>query len=332
MNDLTKPSLFQGRVFKKLLGHYEVHQNGRVVDCEISNLLRKNLIYPTADPNSIRPKVIEVKAIEHTDPIAVGDRVEFIAAGEETGIIVRVLERENKLTRRTAVPMPGAHPFEQVIVANADQALPVFAAAQPPPKWNLLDRYLVSVEAAELTGIIVITKMDLLTDQKRQLLDDDLAIYERAGYKVIRTSVVSGEGLRQINDVLMNHTSVLMGKSGVGKSSLLNAIQPDLGLRVNRVNEKTGKGKHTTTHLEMFSLDFGGQIVDTPGMREFGMWEVDGSDLVFLFPEMRSYVGKCRFGLDCRHLREPGCAIRKAVEIGKVHPMRYQSYLRLRED
>jgi ribosome biogenesis GTPase len=332
MDKTTNPVIIQGKVFKKLLGHYEVHQNGRLFQCEISSKLRKVLVYPTADPHSLRHIVRDVKEIEHTDPIAIGDRVEFIETEDGRGIIIQVLERDKKLTRRSALPSPGSHPFEQVIVANADQALPVFSAAQPPPKWNLLDRYLVSAEAAYLASMIIITKMDLLNADRRRALEKELLVYEKAGYHSIKTSVVTGEGLLECIDILRDRTSVLMGKSGVGKSSLLNALQPGLGLKVNEISEKTGKGKHTTTHLEMFSLEFGGQIVDTPGMREFGLWEIDGTDLALLFPEMRPYLGTCRYGLDCRHNNEPGCALKKAVEKGDIHPRRYQSYLRLRED
>jgi ribosome biogenesis GTPase len=295
-----------------------------------------------------------VKSLEHNDPIAVGDSVRYLVTGESSGLIIEVLPRRSRLTRRSAVPMPGANPFEQVIVANLDQVVPVFAAAQPAPKWGLLDRYLVSAEASGLPALICITKIDLAARRDGMLepeLTDALQTYRDIGYPVVVTSAVTGEGLAELQAALQGRFSALLGKSGVGKTSLLNALQPGLGLRVNAVSQHTGKGKHTTTHLEMFSLndqsimmrdsvsipDSDAQnentlIVDTPGIREFGIWEIEGDDLALYFPEMRPLVGRCRFGLDCRHDEEPGCAIRQAVTAGKISPYRYRSYLVLMEE
>jgi ribosome biogenesis GTPase len=273
-----------------------------------------------------------VKILDNIDPVAVGDRVQYLDAHDGTGMIVQILPRRSKLTRRSAVPMPTAHPFEQVIVANLDQVVAVFAAAYPTPKWNLLDRYLVSAESLDLSSLICITKIDLLGEEGLADLLTVAQEYRRIGYRVILTSVVSQTGMNEIEQALQAKASVLVGKSGVGKSSLLNAIEPGLGLRVNEVNQATGKGKHTTTHMEMFALQGGGTIIDTPGVREFGLWEIEGADLALYFPEMRAAVGKCRFGLDCQHENEPGCAIRKAVETGHVSPRRYQSYLTLKAE
>jgi len=166
---------------------------------------------------------------------------------------------------------------------------------------------------------------------------DAVGTYRRIGYPVVLTSTITGEGLDELRAALNGRFSALLGKSGVGKTSLLNALQPGLGLRVNQVNERTGKGKHTTTALEMFPLAGedgakAGAIVDTPGIREFGLWDVDGDDLAQYFPEMRPFVGRCRFGLDCRHDEEPGCAIRKAVTAGQVSPYRYRSLRVLMEE
>ena len=147
---------------------------------------------------------------------------------------------------------------------------------------------------------------------------------------MILTSAVTGEGLTRLEWALRGKVSVLVGKSGVGKTSLLNALQPGLGLRVGQVSRESGKGRHTTAHLEMFPLAIGGAVIDTPGMREFGLWVVDGDDLALRFPEMRPYVGRCKFGLDCQHDEEPGCALRKAVMAGEVSPRRYRSYMRLK--
>jgi len=316
-----------GVVFRKMLGHYTVHANGRELDCELSSLIHKQLIYPTADPTSLRHRVQDVREIEHVDPIAIGDRVRFTDAGNDRGMITEVLPRLSKLSR--PAPVPGQRVFEQVIVSNADLVMPVFAATAPPPKWGLLDRYLVTAEAAELPVLIVITKLDLANGNNK--LDADLDVYRRIGYLIHKVSAYTGEGVEELKQILQGKTSVLIGKSGVGKTSLLNAIQPGLGLRVKEVSQgELGKGRHTTTHLEMFNLDSGGSIVDTPGMREFGLWNITPAELAHLFPEMSDHVGKCKFGMSCQHDREPGCAIRKAVMDGEVSPHRYKSYMNLR--
>ncbi|MGE5378684.1 MAG: ribosome small subunit-dependent GTPase A, partial [Bacteroidota bacterium] len=250
-------------------------------------------------------------------------------AGQGRGVIVEILPRFSRLSR--PAPISGQRVFEQVIVANADQVVPIFAVASPTPKWGLLDRYLVAAEAAGLPSLIVITKLDLAG--KNPQLDEDLEIYRRVGYPIQMVSSASGEGIEEIKSAFQGKTSVLVGKSGVGKTSLLNAIQPGLGLRVKAVSRgETGKGRHTTTHYEMFELDLGGRLVDTPGMREFGLWDIQADELASLFPEMEKHVGQCKFGLSCSHDREPGCAVRKAVMAGTISPYRYQSYMRLREE
>jgi len=318
-----------GVVFRKTLGHYTVHINGRELDCTLSSLIHKNLIYSTADPTSMRTRVQDVREVEHADPVAIGDRVHYVDAGQGRGVIVEVLPRLTRLSR--PAPVPGQRLFEQVIVSNADQVIPIFASASPTPKWGLLDRYLVAAEAAGLPSLIVITKLDLAW--KNPQLEADLEIYRRIGYPIQQVSSATGEGVEELKSALRGKTSVLVGKSGVGKTSLLNALQPGLGLRVKEVSSgEIGKGRHTTTHYEMFELDFGGRLVDTPGMREFGLWNIDADELASLFPEMQSYVGQCKFGLSCSHDREPGCAIRKAVMAGIISPYRYQSYMRLREE
>jgi len=334
-----------GVVFRKTLGHYTVQRlrSGRDIDCVLSSLIHKQLIYPTADPTSLRHAVQEVREVNHVDPVAIGDRVRFNEAGDDrsvtplaskhskegSGVIVEILPRGSKLSR--PAPVPGARLFEQVIVANADLVLPVFSVASPIPKWGLLDRYLVSAEAAELPSLIVINKLDLAS--KNPGFSEEIEVYRRIGYPVLLVSAATGQGITELKQALQGKLSVLVGKSGVGKTSLLNAIQPGLGQRVRAVSQgEVGKGLHTTTHFEMFTLDGGGALVDTPGIREFGLWDIAAEELAYLFPEMQDFVGRCRFGLSCRHDREPGCAVRKAVVAGTVSPYRYQSYMRLREE
>lgn len=267
----------------------------------------------------------------HADPIAIGDVVRWIETGDNSGQITEVLPRHNQLVRRSAVPMPTAHAHEQIIAANVDQVVTVIAAASPRPAWNLLDRYLVSAESAEIPALICITKMDLVEGRSEgEEIRAVVAEYHAIGYPVVLTSVVTGQGLNDLKAMLCDRLSVFVGKSGVGKTSLLNALEPGLGLRVQETNQRTGKGRHTTTHFEVFSLAGGGAIMDTPGIREFGLWDVEQHDLALFFPEMRPFVGTCKFGLDCRHDQEPGCAIRKAVSTGAISPYRYQSYLKLK--
>jgi ribosome biogenesis GTPase len=321
-------------VYKKTIGNYVVHANGTAVTCELSNRIRKQLIYPTADPGSLHHRVQKVIELEHMDPLAVGDEVRYILADGNKGLIVELLPRRNKLTRRSAVPKPlhhGAHPFEHIIVTNVDQVIPVIAAAQPDPKWSLLDRYLAASEEGNIPALVCITKMDLVSGHD-EMLQEALAEYRKIGYGAVLTSTFSGEGIDELRQALRGRITVLVGKSGVGKTALLNTLQPGLGLRVKEVNQVTGKGRHTTTNLEMFPLEGGGAIIDTPGTREFGLWETQGYDLALLFPEMKPLVGKCKFGLDCQHDEEPGCAIRLAVTAGKIHPSRYKSLMILKKD
>jgi ribosome biogenesis GTPase len=223
------------------------------------------------------------------------------------------------------------HTHEQVIAANVDQIMPVFSIASPIPKWGLLDRYLAAAEAAEVPALICVTKTDLQSPVSE--LQKSITEYQQIGYPIIQVSALTGEGIPKLKALLQGRVTVLVGKSGVGKTSLLNAIQPRLGLRVREVARGAkGKGRHTTTHLEMFSLAFGGAVIDTPGIREFGLWDIYADELAWCFPEMRPLIGACKFGLDCHHDEEPGCAVRKAVMAGAISPRRYRSYMRLMEE
>ncbi len=311
-----------GTVLRKTIGHYGVLAEGRTIVCTLSSRLRKQLIYPTADPGSRHHRVEAVLDVPVVDPVAVGDRVEFMPAPEDTGMIVAVLPRRNKLTRRAA----GAKPLEQVIAANVDQVVAVMSAARPAPKWELLDRYLAAAEAVGMPAVACITKIDLAGAHE---FEAELDNYRGIGYPVLLNSATTGAGIDEVRAALRGRVSVLVGKSGVGKTTLLNALEPGLGLRVNAVSDATDKGRHTTTHLEMFMLEMGGSIVDTPGMREFGLWDVSADELAGAFPEMRPFLGRCRFGASCAHDGEPGCAIRGAVAAGHITERRYRSYLRM---
>ena len=310
-----------GTVFRKTVGRYWVDVDGQTVVCGISSRLRKVLVYPISDPNSMHPRVQYVDEIKVVDPVAIGDFVGFVDAEDGMGLITEVHERKNALARRAA----GKKALEQVVVANVDQVVTVFAAAQPAPKWELLDRYLAATEAAGLPALVCITKCDLVD---RTRLDPELDNYRRIGYSVIATSVVTGEGVAEIKRTFAESVSVLTGASGVGKSSLLNAIQPGLALRIASVSDAVQKGRHTTVTAQLVPLDCGGYVADTPGLRELGLWGIEPEQLEWCFPEFRPYLGTCKYGNSCTHVHEPGCAVLAAVG-EEISPERYESYRRM---
>lgn len=262
------------------------------------------------------------------DRVVAGDRVQVARHADGSATIEAVEERRSELARRA--PGKGAR-RAKVIVANVDRVVIVVAAAQPEPRLRMLDRFLVLAEANDLPATIVVNKVDLVgPDEARRRF----AIYEAAGYPVIYTSTVDGTGIDVLRERLCGETSVLTGPSGVGKSSLLNAVEPGLGLRTAEISAAVGKGRHTTVTAELIPLRCGGYVADTPGLRELGLWGVDREKLDAYFPEFRPYLGECRFGHGCSHIHEPGCAVREAVEAGEIPAERYESYrtLRLEEE
>jgi ribosome biogenesis GTPase / thiamine phosphate phosphatase len=265
-----------------------------------------------------------------TDLAAIGDRVE-ISLQEAGGMIetvaprVRVLSRQapGRGGRGSARQDPGA---EQVLVANPDQVALVFACAQPAPHLRMLDRFLVMAEANKLPAIICANKIDLVPPRAAR---DLFELYRTLGYAVVYTSAATGQGVDELRQLLHGKISVLSGPSGVGKSSLLNALQPGLGLQARAVSEATFKGRHTTVYSELLPLADGGYVADTPGIRSLGLWDVEPEELDGYFVDIKPFVGSCEFG-DCTHLTEPGCAVCRAVENGQIAPSRYESYRRLR--
>jgi ribosome biogenesis GTPase len=257
------------------------------------------------------------------DPPAVGDWVRVEKAGGAY-VIREVLPRKSSLARRAA----GAAAQKQVLIANVDQVIVVFAAARPDPNPAMLDRFLVVAEEDELDSHIVVNKIDLVDlDGIRPLFEP----YARAGYPLHYTSAKTGEGLDELRQALDGRASVFAGPSGAGKSSLLNALYPGLDLKVGQVSAAYGKGRHTTVGGYLIRLAGGASVADTAGLRELGLWMIPPSDLPHAFPEFRPHLGECRFG-DCAHLKEPDCAVREAVETGEISPARYESYVKLREE
>lgn len=270
------------------------------------------------------------KERRETDIAAVGDQVTISLTGDGNGIIEKVAKRKSTLAR--ARPVAGARSLsadrQQVLVANPDQLVFVFAVQNPAPNLRKLDRFLVVAEMNELPAVVCVNKVDLTSQKQAQAL---FQRYADIGYEVIYTSAQTGLGLDALRQCLQGKLSVLTGSSGVGKSSLLNAIQPGLGLQVRAVSETTGKGMHTTRHAELFPLEGGGYVADTPGIRGLALFDLEPYEVDAYFREIAPVVEKCRFS-DCTHKHEPGCAVRAAVKKGEIHPERYESYLRLREE
>ena len=284
-------------------------------------------VYEVETPEGVIEAVLRgrVKREERTgEKVVVGDRVdvEQDRAGEQTvWAIVRVHERTTVLARKA----PGKAPRPKPIVANVDQVLIVFAAAHPDPHLRMLDRFLVIAADSDIAPLIIVNKIDRVgMDAARATF----APYERAGYPIIYTSVKQQVGVTAVRDALCGRLSALTGPSGVGKSSLLNAIQPGLGLAVSHVSEAVNKGRHTTVTAQLIPLECGGWVADTPGLRELGLWQIEPDQLQFHFPEFEPLLGSCRYPT-CTHTHEPGCAVHTAAEAGEIHFGRYDSYRRM---
>jgi ribosome biogenesis GTPase len=238
-----------------------------------------------------------------------------------SGVIEEVEKRKRLIVRLDPRPQGD---YRQILLANPDQAVFVFACAHPNPHLKMLDRYLVIAEKQNVPAMIVANKIDLVDDPHKIF-----GMYENIGYRVLYTSTKWNVGLEELQQILIGKLSALAGPSGAGKSSLLNAIQPGLGLAVNEISEAVNKGKHTTVTRQMFPLEGGGYVADTPGWKSLALWDTEPEEIDGYFPELRELVQHCQFN-DCTHTHEPGCAVRLALREGKIHPERYESYLRLR--
>lgn len=261
------------------------------------------------------------------DILAVGDWVQFSTQEDGSGMIEEIEERKRQLSRLS--PTPGGV-FEQIIIANPDQAIFVFSCAEPIPRLRMLDRFLIIAEEREIPPVIVANKTDLVSRKKAS---DLFGHYPGIGYELIYTSAKKNRGVSKLEKILNGKISVFAGPSGTGKSSLLNVIQPDLGLQVSEVSHVTGKGRHTTVVREMFPLKGkdNGYVADTPGLKALALWDIEPEELDGYFPELANLVPNCKYN-NCTHLQEPECAVLEALENGKIHPERYESYVRLRLD
>ncbi len=298
---MTNTNTKQGLIIKAQSGFFWVETGEGIIVCQLRGKLKRG------------------RAMG--DIAALGDHVSITISDDGSGALENVEERKQALVRLD--PRPQGE-YQQVLLANADQVVFVFACANPNPKLRMLDRFLVIAEKQKIPIIIIANKIDLVENAKEMF-----GIYESIGYRVIYTSAKSEVGLEEMRDVLKNKISALAGPSGVGKSSLLNALQPGLGLAVNEISKVMNKGRHTTVTRQMFPLEGGGYVADTPGWKSLALWDTEAEEMDAYFPELRDLVPYCQFS-DCTHIHEPGCAVLAALKENKIHPERYESYLRLR--
>jgi ribosome biogenesis GTPase len=295
----VSPEISRGRVLRSVGGVYDVEIGGATLECSLRGRLKRE------------------KGIGR---VAVGDEVEVELLEDGGGVICGVLPRSARLSRRSAYGQR-----EQIIAANVDQLAAVFSVARPEPVFSLLDRFLILAESSEIAAFIVVNKIDVTSHEEAGL---QFGIYEEIGYEVIYTSAKLGMNLERLRGRIAGQLTLFVGPSGAGKSSLMNAIQPGLGLRVGEISSSIERGRHTTVAAALLKLDVGGYVVDTPGLGKLQFWEVGTHDLAWCFPEYREHLGSCRFP-DCTHDHEPGCAIVEAVESEDLSRRRYDSYVKV---
>lgn len=295
----------QGLVIKSTGSWYQVRaEDGETYDCRIKGKFR-------------------IKGIQTTNPIAVGDQVNFeLEPNSGNGVIDKLHDRKNYIIRKSINLSKQA----QIIAANMDQAFLVVTLASPRTSLGFIDRFLATAEAYGIPAVLIFNKLDLFNEAGLEFLEDYKAIYENIGYPCYTVSALEGTNIHIIEDLLKDKTTLFSGHSGVGKSSLINALMPELDIKTGEVSEASDKGQHTTTFAEMHELPFGGYLIDTPGIRELGIFDIRPEELGHYFVEMRALLNQCKFH-NCRHVNEPGCAVIKAVEAGDIELSRYESYL-----
>jgi len=293
-----------GRILRAQSGFFTVlTETGEKIVCRLRGKLKRG------------PRVGDIAAI--------GDRVRISIHAPGEGMIEEILPRERAIVRMD--PRPRGV-YRQILLANPDQMLFVFACAEPAPRFRMLDRFLVIAERQQVPAIVVANKVDLVGEARAREL---FGHYEKIGYPVLYTSAKASLGLDALRETLRGKLSALAGPSGVGKSSLLNTIQPGLGLAVREVSDAIKKGRHTTNFRQLFPLEEGGYVADTPGWKSLALWDMTPEELDGYFPDIAPLVSQCQFS-DCTHTHEPGCAVLAALESGDLHPARYDSYVRMR--
>lgn len=303
-------SLKEGLVIKSTGSRYIVRCENIDFECRIKGKLR-------------------IKGIRTTNPLSVGDIVYFelqnekSESGREMGIISKLKPRNNYIIRKSVNLSKESH----ILAANIDQAFIVVTIKHPVTTLNFIDRFLVTAEAYNIPAIVVFNKIDIYSAKEMEKINEWYGIYHEIGYTCLATSTKTGQGLDELKEIMTNKTSVFTGNSGVGKSSLINIIDPNLNLRTNEISEASHKsGKHTTTNSEMFELNIGGFIIDTPGIRSFGMIDMKNDEISHFYPEIFASSEHCKFN-NCTHTHEPGCAVKEAVENAEININRYESYL-----
>lgn len=277
---------------------------------------------------------IRLKGIRSTNPITVGDQVELIElkednsiGGETVGFITKIFPRKNYIIRKS----PNLSKESHIIAANIDQAFLVVTVAYPETTTTFIDRFLVSAEAYRIPCHLIFNKIDLYNQEELKLMDSLIDVYTTAGYTCLQLSAKELLGFKELQLLLKDKTNVFSGHSGVGKSSIINALHPKLNLKTGNISEVHFSGKHTTTFSEMIELDFGGYIIDTPGIKGFGVLDMGKEEISHYFPEIFKLLDECQY-YNCTHTHEPNCAVKKSVEQGKIARSRYSSYLGLLED
>lgn len=298
----------KGRVIKSTGSWYIVKVDGETISARLKGKFKQD----------------ELKL---TNPIAVGDWVELTEeAGQATAVISSILPRENYVIRKST----RKQHFSHIIASNLDQAILVITMKKPRTSLGFIDRFLVSVESFRIPAILVVNKMDQLDGEtEEEWLQDIHEIYEPLGYPVVEISALKEDGLKEkFWPLIQAKSSLIAGHSGVGKSTLLNALVPEASQETKDISGYSAKGVHTTTFAELFSLQGGGDLIDTPGIKEFGILDVEDNELSHYFPEMRRYLGQCKYH-NCTHINEPGCMVLQKLEAGYIHPYRYQSYVNI---